>query len=94
MEAIGEPVSLVRSDLFLVGVSVAICSRAVSAVRGRIGEGGRSERGRFGFESGSEGVSAIRNKRCERATEGVEDGRDTRPGTERCLYGTSRRCPR
>jgi len=58
VEAIGEPVSLVRSDLFLVGVSVT-CSRAVSAVRGRIGEGGRSERGGFKFESGSEGVSAI-----------------------------------
>lgn len=85
VEAIGEFVSTLRRDLFLVGVSVTTWSRAVSTVRGRIGEGGRSRRLGFGFVSGSGGVFAIRNisQRCEQRTQGVEDSLDTRPGIER-----------
>lgn len=82
VEAIGEFVSLDRRDLFLVGVSVATCNRRMSAVRGRIGEGGKSRRGGFELESGNERVSAIRNVRpkCEQTTQGAED---TKPGIER-----------
>ena len=94
VEAIWEPDSPARRDLLLAGVSVTACNRelsAVSAVRGRIGEGGRSKRSRVGF--GSEGgcLFTIGNTR-PRWEEEEEDGRDTKPGTE--IYLPSRRCQR
>jgi len=94
VEAIGEFVSPVRRDLFLVGVSVTTCNREESAVRGRIGEGGKSKRGGVGSESESGCVFAIRETRPrrERTTKEVEDGRDTATGTE--PYFSSRRCRR
>ena len=87
VEATGEFVSPVRRDLFLVGVSVTACSREVSTVRGRIGEGGSSKRDGVGFGSESEWVLAIKNvsPRCEQ-TEKAKDGCDTGPGTELCVY--------
>lgn len=51
VEAIGELGSPDRKDPFLVGVSVTACSREVSNAMGRIGDGGRSKRGGFEFES-------------------------------------------
>jgi len=80
------PVSL-RRDLFLVGVPVTACSRELSAVRGRIGEGGRSRRGGFGSEGGCLFTIGNTRPRCE-----VENGRDTEAGTENCF--PSRRCQR
>lgn len=47
----GELLSFDRRDPFLVGVSVTTWSREVSPMRGRIGEGGKSRRGGFEFES-------------------------------------------
>lgn len=88
VEAIGEPVSLFRRDLFLVGVSVTACNREVSTVRGRIGEGGRSRRGGVGFGSESERGFAIGKMKLKK----TEDDYDARPGAEDRFY--SRRCQR
>ena len=88
VEAIGVPVSLFRRDLLLVGVSVMACSREVSTVRGRIGEGGRSRRGGVRFGSESERVFAIGKMKLKKA----EEVCDARPSAENRFC--SRRCQR